>query len=48
MVWGTAFILFLVFFPDIINKIKRIKIKDIEIELQDTLARSTTEDYISV
>lgn len=48
MVWTSVLFLFLAFFPGIISKIKRIKFKDYEIELQGTLSGATTKDYITV
>jgi hypothetical protein len=48
MVWSSIIVLFLALFPKIIDRIKRIKIKDIEIELQDTIAKSSPDEYISL
>lgn len=48
MAWITAFILIFALFPGILDKIKKIKIKDFEIELKETISKSTVEDYIPV
>jgi hypothetical protein len=32
MVWASAVVLFLAFFPHLLDKIKRVKIKDFELE----------------
>ncbi len=46
MVWLSALVVLLALFPKILDAIK--KIKDFEIELQEAVAKSTTEDYISL
>lgn len=48
MVWITAFILIFALFPGILDKIKKIKFKDFEIELRETVSKSTIENYIPV
>jgi len=48
MVWVSAFILLFSLFPNILDKIKRIKVKDFELELQETVARETSKDFFSI
>lgn len=48
MVWGSVLVLILAIFPEILSRVKRLKLKDFEIELQETVAKSTTEDFISI
>lgn len=46
MIWSSVLVLLFALFPKILDRVKRFKLKDFEIELQDTVARSTPEDYI--
>jgi hypothetical protein len=48
MVWISAIILLIAVFPKIFDKIKRLKVKDFEIELQETVKRTSEEDFISM
>src|SRR5690242_6568212 len=48
MVWASVILLILAFFPKIFEKVKAIKLKDVEIELQEAVAKSAPEDYISI
>jgi hypothetical protein len=48
MIWASIIVLLLAVFPQILDRIKRFKIKDFEIELQNTVEQSTLEDYISL
>lgn len=49
MVWLSVLVLFLTLFPKIFDRIKRLKVKDFEIELQESVKRSTAEeDFISM
>lgn len=49
MVWLSVFIIFLALFPKILDRIKRFKLKDFEIELQESVKKSTAEeDFISM
>lgn len=48
MIWASVFILLLALFPNILDKIKKIKIKDFELELQDTVAMAISQDVISI
>lgn len=43
MVWASAFVLLLVFFPNLLDRIKRIKIKDFELELQEAVQQSPNQ-----
>jgi len=47
MIWLSVLLLLFALFPGILDHIKRFKVKDFEIELQDTVSRSTLDDYIS-
>lgn len=48
MVWLSVFVLFLVLFPNFLDKVKKIKVKDFELELQETVAKATSRDFLSV
>jgi len=48
MIWSSVIVLIFTLFPRIFDRVKRFKVKDFEIELQDTVAKSTPEDYISL
>lgn len=43
MVWASAFVLLLAAFPRLLETLKRIKVKDFELELQDALKESPQE-----
>jgi hypothetical protein len=47
MVWTSVFVLLFSLFPNILDKVKKIKLKDFELELQETFAKATSEDYLS-
>lgn len=49
MVWLSVLILFFSLYPKIFDRIKRLKLKDFEIELNESVKKSTVEeDYISM
>lgn len=48
MIWSSVAIFILVLFPQITGRIKRLKIKDFEIELQETVVKTAELDYIPV
>lgn len=48
MVWSSTIILILAVFPHILNRVKRFKVKDFEIELREAVEKYTTEDFISL
>ena len=49
MVWLSVFMIFLALFPKIFDRIKRFKLKDFEIEFQESVKKSTAEeDFISM
>jgi hypothetical protein len=48
MVWVTGLILILALFPSILEKVKRVKVGEVEVELQETVKTATTQDFISV
>lgn len=48
MVWGSAAVFILALFPSIFNRIKRLKLKDFEIELTESLEDLKSKDFISV
>jgi|SRR5579885_807880 len=49
MVWASVILLAFAFFPQIFDRVKKLKLKDFEIELQEAVSKSATEteDYIS-
>lgn len=48
MVWMSVFVLLFVLFPNLLDKVKKIKVKDFELELQETVAKATSKDYLSI
>ncbi|MDQ1640541.1 MAG: hypothetical protein QOF62_3880 [Pyrinomonadaceae bacterium] len=48
MVWASVLLLVAALYPTIFDRIKKLKIKDFEIELQEIVAESKTEDFLSV
>jgi hypothetical protein len=48
MVWASVFVLLFVLFPNLLDKVKKIKVKDFELELQETVAKATSRDYLSI
>lgn len=48
MVWASVFVLLFTLFPNILDKVKKIKVKDFELELQETVAKATSKDYLSI
>lgn len=48
MVWISVIVLLLVLFPKIFDRIKRLKLKDFEIELSETVKKYSEEDFISL
>ena len=49
MVWLSVFSLIITLFPKLFDRIKRLKLKDFEIELHETVRKSTIEeDFISM
>ncbi|MFP4698576.1 MAG: hypothetical protein ACLFMO_07705 [Eubacteriales bacterium] len=48
MVWLTAVLLIISIFPNILNKIKRVKIKDFEIEMKEVIENSTEKSILSL
>jgi len=48
MVWISFLIVILALFPELLDKIKRVKFKDFELELQESVTKATSLDYISI
>ncbi len=48
MVWTSALVLLFSLFPNILDKVKKIKVKDFELELQETVAKATSKDFLTV
>jgi len=48
MVWTSVFVLLFSLFPNILDKVKKVKLKDFELELQETVADVTSKDVLSV
>lgn len=44
MIWASAALLLLALFPRMLDRIKRIKISDFELEFQDAVAKATAKD----
>ncbi len=47
MVWASVIVLLIGIFPNILKRIKRIKFKDFELELQAIVTKASMQDYIS-
>jgi hypothetical protein len=47
MVWLSFVIIIFTLFPGIINRVKRVKIKGIEFELNEAVAKATSFDYMT-
>ena len=48
MIWVSFAVVIFTLFPGLLNKIKRIRIKDFELELQESVTKATSLDYLSV
>jgi len=48
MVWATAIVLLLAFFPSVLSNVGRFKVGDLELELRDTVKSTNTQDFVSV
>jgi hypothetical protein len=48
MIWSSVLVFLLALFPRILRRIKRFKVKDFEIELQESVLKSTPDEYISL
>jgi hypothetical protein len=48
MVWASLILLILAAFPEILNRIKKLKVGDVEVELQDVLQKSKEENQVSL
>ena len=48
MVWATAIILFLAFFPSVLSYIGKFKVGDVEFELRDSVKSANTQNFVTV
>jgi hypothetical protein len=48
MIWISFAVAIFTLFPGLLNKIKRIKIKDFDLELQESVTKATSIDYLSI
>lgn len=48
MVWASLILLLLAAFPQILDRIKKLKVGDIEVELQDVLQKSKEDNLVSL
>lgn len=48
MVWTSVIVLLLGLFPNIIVRVKRIKSMDFELELQETVAKASSQGFVSI
>ncbi|MBI5351052.1 MAG: hypothetical protein HZB50_00275 [Chloroflexi bacterium] len=48
MVWATAIILLLAFFPSVLSNVGRLKVGDVEFELRDSVKSANTQNFVSV
>lgn len=47
MIWISFAVIIVALFPDLLDKIKKVKFKDFEIELQESVTKATSLDYLS-
>ncbi len=48
MVWVTAIVLLLAFFPSVLNNVGKLKVGDVEFELRDSIKNANTQNFVSV
>lgn len=48
MVWATAIVLLLAFFPSVLSRVGKLKVGEVELELQDTVKSANTQNFVSV
>jgi hypothetical protein len=48
MVWATAIILLLAFFPSVLSNVGKLKVGDVEFELRDSVKSANTQNFVSV
>lgn len=48
MVWGTAAVLLLAFFPSVLSNVGRFKVGEVEFELRDSVNSANTQNFITV
>lgn len=47
MVWATAIVLLLAFFPSVLSRVGKLKVGDLELELQDTVKDAKAQNFVS-
>ena len=48
MVWATAIVMLLAFFPSVLNHVGKLKLGDVEFELRDSIRNANTQNFVSV
>jgi hypothetical protein len=48
MVWATAILMLLAFFPSVLNNVGKLKVGDVEFELRDSIRNANTKNFVSV
>jgi hypothetical protein len=48
MVWATAIVMLLAFFPSVLNHVGKLKVGDVEFELRDSIRNANTQNFVSV
>jgi hypothetical protein len=48
MVWATAIILLLAFFPSVLGNVGRFKVGDVEFELRDSVKNANTQNFVTI
>lgn len=48
MVWATAIVLLLAFFPSVLSNVGKLKVGDVELELRDSVKSANAQKFISV
>jgi hypothetical protein len=48
MVWATAVVLLLAFFPSVLSRVGKLKVGELELELRDTVRSANTQSFVAV
>ncbi len=48
MVWATAIVLLLAFFPSVLSRVGKLKVGELEFELRDTVKSANAQNFVSV
>jgi hypothetical protein len=48
MVWATAIVILLAFFPSVLSRVGKLKVGELEFELRDSVKSANTQNFVSV